>query len=138
MAVMQDVPDPRGEKMEQDVQDALVKAMSPEVRKVYRRNKEALKTEYNSSFSNRRGRYYVVGDVDFTQVTAPFMDLVNSRHKAQRSLERIAKGCSTLKQLQTQLPEFIKYMPTEQAPTSNLPAIANVVSAFTALGWKPI
>lgn len=58
------------------------------------------------------------------------------KHKLlEEKLRNIVYGCSTLKQLEDALPEFKKYMPTVETKTSNLPAIANLVSDFTAAGW---
>lgn len=135
-AVMDDVPDPRSEALEDEVQAALVKAMSPLCRKLYKQNPRALAREGNSSFSNRRHKYYTVGDANFEETVKPFMAKIEAWKTAKANLETVVNGCTTLKQLKTALPELEKYMPRENAPTANLPAVTNVVPALVALGWK--
>lgn len=57
------------------------------------------------------------------------------RKTLRTKLTAVANGCSTLKQLQAQLPEFQKYMPQEAAKSENLPALANLVTDFVKAGW---
>ncbi len=55
----------------------------------------------------------------------------------ENKIRAVVGGCATLKKLREALPEFVKYMPTEQEPLSkNLPALANVVADFKAAGFK--
>lgn len=136
-AVMQDVPNVVGPLLEEEVQNALIKGMSPPVRRLYKTNPNALRVQYSYDFSERGNRKYFVGDADYDAITAPFLERVRSRSEAKRSLTSTFEGCSTLKQLQATLPEFQKYMPTEEKPTPNLPAVANVVMTLVALGWQP-
>ena len=135
-AVMQDVPNPRGPALEKEVQDALVKAMSPLCRKLYKQCPNALTNKSSSRFSARSYKHYIVGDANFEEVTKPFEEKVSAYVNSRTQLKGVVDGCSTLKQLKTMLPEFEKYMPTETQPTRNLPAITNVVSSLVALGWK--
>lgn len=58
-----------------------------------------------------------------------------ARNTLEEKLRGIAYGCTTRKQLVELLPEFEKYLPAEQAKTSNLPAISNVVGDFIRAGW---
>jgi hypothetical protein len=79
-----------------------------------------------------------VGDVtekQLEEILKPYKEEDNAVYDARRKLCAIVEGCSTLKQLQTLLPEFVDYMPTEAAPTKNLPAVANMVSDLSKLGW---
>ena len=71
-AVMQDVPNPRGPALEKEVQDALVKAMSPLCRKLYKQCPNALTNKSSSRFSARSYKHYIVGDANFEEVTKPF------------------------------------------------------------------
>lgn len=134
-AVMADVPVADDEVIYQEAQAALVKAMSPNVRKVYRENPKALRTAYVSDIFSRYRRDLIVGDADISKTLAPWHEAIEKRAEAERKLRSVVNGCSTLKQLKTALPEFAKYMPTEDKPTANLPALANLAADFSRLGW---
>lgn len=58
-----------------------------------------------------------------------------ARQELEQKLRTAAYGCTTRKQLEAALPEFVKYLPTEVTATVNLPAIANLVTDFLAAGW---
>lgn len=140
-AIMNDVPQPDKEKRRADLQAALVKAMSPEARKLYNRTPSALRTYhfgdiiYTGAYASRE---LVIGDVNnekLAELTKPYEAEDEARRDAKSKITHIVEGCSTLKQLQTLLPEFTRYMPTESAPTKNLPAVANVVADLSKLGW---
>ena len=140
-AIMNDVPQPDKEKRRVDLQAALVKAMSPEARKLYNKTPSALRTHhfgeiiYTGAYTSRD---LIAGDVNAETIAAlakPYEDEDDARVATKRKLTAIVEGCSTLKQLQTLLPEFKQYMPTESAPTKNLPAVANVVADLAKLGW---
>lgn len=136
-AVMQDVPVVDTDKALAEIQAAVVKTMSPLVRKIYRENPKALRTAHTGYDVIGRGTYAViVGDVDLDKTLAPWKAQAEARNDARRKLEGVVNGCTTLKQLQTALPEFVKYMPTEEKPTANLPALANLSADFVKLGWK--
>lgn len=141
-AIMNDVPMPDKEKRRVDLQAAIVKAMSPEARKLYNKTPSALRTHHvgDAIYDGRSWgtRDITVGDVTEEQLEAilkPYMDEDAARRSAKDKIAGIVEGCSTLKQLQTLLPEFKQYMPTETAPAKNLPAVANVVADLTKLGW---
>jgi hypothetical protein len=58
------------------------------------------------------------------------------RGALKASLRGVAYGATTRAALAKALPEFEKYLPREAArPTSDLPALAGVVAAFTQAGW---
>lgn len=59
-----------------------------------------------------------------------------SQMKALKAkLEGAVAGYSTAKQLREAMPEFAKYLPEEATRTSNLPALANVLTDFVEAGW---
>jgi hypothetical protein len=141
-AIMDDVPAPDKAKRRADLQAAVVKVMSPEVRKVYNKTPSALRTHhvgdviYDGYGWNTRD--IIAGDVTdkvIEEIIKPYKAEDEARHATKRKLQGIVEGCSTLKQLQTLLPEFKQYMPTETAPTKNLPAVANMVADLSKLGW---
>ena len=140
-AIMQDVPPVDKAARRLAVQAAIVKAMSPEVRKVFRSNPGALRTAYTGDvveLDDYNSRSITVGDVtddQLEEILKPYKEEDRVRYDTKRKLQGIVEGCSTLKQLQTLLPEFKQYMPTEAAPTKNLPAVANVVADLSKLGW---
>jgi hypothetical protein len=59
----------------------------------------------------------------------------NRRNELKSKLRGVAYACTTRKALVDALPEFEKYLPPEDAPTKNLPMLANVVSDFVKAGW---
>lgn len=69
---------------------------------------------------------------------AELNDQQNSvRNQLQERLEGIIAGCSSLKQAQERLPEFLKYLPADRngSITVNLPAISGLVADLTKAGW---
>lgn len=141
-AIMNDVPVPDKEKRRTDLQAALVKAMSPEARKLFKTSPFALRTHHVGDMihdgRNWSSRDVTIGDVDaatIDELCKPYKDEDAAREAIKRKLIGIVEGCSTLKQLQSLLPEFKHYMPTETAPAKNLPAVANVVADLSKLGW---
>lgn len=139
-AVMQDMPPIDTTKRANDIKEAIVKAMSPEVRKLYKTKPQALRAtsvEYADPFSRWSGKC-VVGDVtdeQIKEIVAPYKKQEDEYHKARNRLECAFEGITTLKQAEATFPEFKKYYPTEEQPTKNLPALANVVADLSKLGW---
>lgn len=142
-AIMADVPKPDKAKRRQDLQAAIVKAMSPNVRKVFKESPGALKTSYfgdltydNVSWSSRE---LVIGDVaeqTLNELAKPYRDEDEAISAARCKLQGAIEGCTTRKALMTRLPEFEKYFPAETAPLSkSVPALANVVADLSKLGW---
>jgi hypothetical protein len=140
-AIMADVPVPDKRKRREELQAAVVKAMSPEARKLYKNCPEALRTQcigeliYDGTWSSRD---IIVGDVkDATvkELKAKYEAEDQKVNDARWALKGAIEACTTLKQLNTRLPEFKKYFPTEQKPVANLPALANVVADLSKLGW---
>jgi hypothetical protein len=141
-AIMQDVPKPDKNKRRIAIQDAVVKAMSPAVRKVFKDCPGALRTyhvgdlTYNGNWDSRT---VVVGDVTDGMMDAilkPYKDADDDLYAAHNKLRNAIDSCTTRKSLMDRLPEFEKYFPSESAPLSkNLPALANVVADLSKLGW---
>ena len=50
-------------------------------------------------------------------------------------VKAVIDGCTTRKQAAERLPEFIKYLPEEMAPSTMLPAIANLAAELAKAGW---
>lgn len=137
-AIKDDIPEPDYDLTAADFQTALAEAMSPEVRQIYKTHPKALCSKHFDPHPNHWYREFVVGDAEGDEVIKPFHLIRDTHLNAVAALAGVVNGCSTLKQLQAALPECIKYMPTEDAPSKNLPALANVVSDLVRLGWpKP-
>jgi hypothetical protein len=142
-AIMADVPKPDKAKRRADLQAAIVKAMSPAVRKVFKECPGALKTHYFGDMLydslHWASRDLVIGDVTkekLDELTKPYEDEDEARRVAQCKLQGVIESCTTRKQLMDRLPEFEKYYPAEGTPVSkNLPALANVVADLSKLGW---
>jgi hypothetical protein len=142
-AIMADVPKPDKVKRRADLQAAVVKAMSPAVRKVFKECPGALKTSYFNDLlydgMNWSTRELVIGDVSedkLKELSAPYKAEDKAIDEARIKLQCAIEGCTTRKALMTRLPEFEKYYPAEEAPMSkNLPALANVMADLVKLGW---
>ncbi len=142
-AIMNDVPKPDKVKRRVDLQAAIVKAMSPAVRKVFKECPGALKTHYFGDVLydgvHWSSRDLVVGDVSedkLKELTKPYHDEDEAISAARCKLEGAIEGCTTRKALMTRLPEFEKYFPAETAPLSkSVPALANVMADLSKLGW---
>ena len=138
-AIMQDTPPIDKVKRAEAIIAAIVKAMSPEVRKLYKTKPGALRkasVAYTNQYSNWQD--IVVGDVSndtIKEITAPYKKEEEERSDMHRKLTHAFSGINTLKQALTAFPEFKKYYPTEMEPTKNLPALANVMADLTKLGW---
>lgn len=140
-AIMDDVPKPNVAAVKKEVQEGIVKLMTPAVRKVYKETPEALTKEYYSALYDDKdwnSRFVILGNVTKAQVDV-LMEPLNKQNRLRNDtrtrLEGVVKSCSTLKQLKDLLPEFVKYFPTEVEPTKNVPAIANIVTDLNKLGW---
>jgi hypothetical protein len=139
-AIVQDLPPIDKEARALAVTSAIVAAMSPEVRKLYKTHPTALRctsVAYTNPFRHW-GNDIVVGDVtdeQIKQITAPYKKQEDERDDMLRKLTHAFMGINTLKQALTTFPEFKKYYPTEAEPTKNLPALANVMADLSKLGW---
>lgn len=139
-AIIQDVPPIDSEARARAVKEAIVKAMSPEVRKLFKTHPSALRTSsvrYANPFRTW-GSDTVVGDVtdkQIAEIVKPFETQEEERKQAECKLSHAFSGINTLKQALTTFPEFKKYYPTEAEPTKNLQALANVMADLSKLGW---
>jgi hypothetical protein len=139
-AIMQDTPQPDRKKWAEDIKAAIVKAMSPEVRKLYKTKPDALRhasVMYTHEFRTW-GNDIPVGDVTkdkLEEIIEPYEKQVMERQGMERKLTAAFEGITTLKQAESTFPEFKKYYPTEAQPTKNLPALANVVADLSKMGW---
>jgi hypothetical protein len=139
-AIMADVPPIDKAARAKAIKEAIVKAMSPEVRKLYKTKPEALRAktvEYTSEY-----RYYgdeiPVGDVtndQLNEILKPYHQQEEERRLMRGKLQGAFEGVRTIKAALKMFPEFEKYYPTEAQPTKNLPALANVAADLSKLGW---
>ena len=138
-AIMYDVPKyvPSFEEGVRKLQEEVVKAMSPEVHKMYKNRPNALAKEYIHGYSHGFDStfYVIAGDVDMEPILEPYKVAHDERYAIRTKIEGIVEGCTTTTQLRKLLPEFDKYIPTDAEPTKNLPAVANVVADLTKMGW---
>jgi len=138
-AIMQDTPPIDKVKRAEAIIAEVVRAMSPEVRKLYKTKPDALRRRsvaYTNQYSNWQD--VVVGDVTEEQIkaiTEPYKKQEQERSDMHRKLTAAFEGINTLKQALTTFPELKKYYPTEAEPTKNLPALANVMADLSKLGW---
>lgn len=139
-AIMLDTPAIDRAKRAEEIKAAIVKAMSPAVRRMYETKPEALRVRsvaYADAYRDWSGEC-VVGDVTpnkIDEIIAPYKKQEEERALTRRRLEDAFEGIRTLKQAEATFPEFKKYYPTEAQPTKNLPALANVVADLSKLGW---
>ena len=136
-SILNDVPDPAKKINKEEIQALFTKAMSAPVRRFFKLHPEAVKTEYFNG--HRYGLDFsgqiTSGDADVAVVFAPFLEKEQARSAARSKVHTAIKSCTTLKQLTERFPEFIKYYPTEDSPTKNLPAVIDVAKDLKALGW---
>jgi len=139
-AIIQDIPPIDSEARAKAIHEAIGKAMSPEVRKLFKTHPSALRkasVRYANPFRTW-GSDVTVGDVtdkQLAEICKPYETQEEERAQAERKLGRAFEGINTLKQALTTFPEFKKYYPTEEEPTKNLPALANVMADLSKLGW---
>jgi hypothetical protein len=139
-AIIQDIPPIDKEARALAINAAIVKAMSPEVRKLFKTHPTALRTKsvaYTNPFRHW-GNDVTVGDVTdekIKEILKPYETQEDERTQAERRLFHAFEGINTLKQALATFPEFKKYYPTEAEPTKNLPALANVMADLSKLGW---
>ena len=141
-AIMADVPAPDRKKRKEELQAAIVKAMSPEARKLYKTCPSALRTYHVGDVTydgcNWSSRDVIVGDVVevvVNELKEKYLAEDRVFNDARYALKRAIEGCSSYKQLMARLPEFEKYYPKPDAKSTNLPALANVVADLSKLGW---
>jgi len=124
-----------------------VNQLPPDVLKAYKKHPEYINKNYYYISECRFSTSIVRpdnGSAALTSETREKICALNELLQAQTAqhdglrdkLTGAAYGCTTRKALATMLPEFEKYLPAENEPTSkNLPALANLVADFTKAGW---
>lgn len=121
------------------IQAALVKAMSPTCRKLYKTAPKALVTHYQSSSGVFLGGFYshdfVKGDADADAVLKPFQAKRKARETALQTARAAIVGCNTVKQLTDRYPEFAKYAPMQMAKGTFALVVADPIPALTKEGW---
>lgn len=134
-AIRNDIPKPSNKVKE--LQEIIVKQMSVPVRNLYKKNPDALRRASFGTYEYYTERYaeIIVGDVDYKVALKPLHDEITKYNDTCKKLEIAVNACNTLAALKKLLPEFISYFPTEDQPTKNLPAVANLVADMTKLGW---
>jgi nucleoside diphosphate kinase len=136
-AVMADIPDPDFNKTKDAIQTAVVNGMSSEASALYSIKPKALKHDTVYDVIPRyRGVTIAVGDADYLKIIKPWQEIFYARQDAESKLLDAIKGITTLKRLQETFPELVKYMPSEDTKTSNLPALNNVMVDLVKIGWK--
>lgn len=144
-AVMDDVPSQDyTEAIRKATVQAAIDALPPKVRAVWDDldTRSWVPTQY---CHDGRQSYQVPGHYGVSRAlteTAQVAALIAAR-KAQDAarealktkLRGVAYSCTTRKALAEALPEFLKYLPPEAASSTNLPALANVVTEFVQAGW---
>lgn len=121
------------------IQTALVKAMSPTCRKLYKVTPRALATHYQNSSGVFLGGFYshdfVKGDADADAVLEPFKAKKNAREAALRAARTAVAGCNTVKQLTERYPEFAKYAPMQLAKGTFALVVTDPIPALKNEGW---
>lgn len=140
-AISNDIPKPDKAERHAAIQATLVKAMSPECRKLFKKAPSALVQEYVGSIAYDTvyaNRYVILGDAPkpaLESALKPYREADEKYNDAIHNLKSAIMSCGTLAALKKTFPEFEKYYPTEEQPTKNLPALANVVADLSKLGW---
>ena len=120
------------------IQAALEKAMSPLCRKLYKLTPGAVSIKYAASYDFFQGNCsheYYVGDADFKTVLEPFKAKKRAREATLDKVSAALGACTTLKQLQERLPEFVKYAPVELTKSTNALVVQSPINELKALGW---
>lgn len=146
-AVMADVPKvDYQEQAEALIKQAVYDSMPDAVKKIYD-NKELRGHLGNERISTPYGLndVYVAGAAMFSVSESLYLKLQDlAGLKKKQTAEREAmtsrlmgaiKACSTLKRAQELFPEFINYLPAEEAKTNNLPAVHGIVADLAKAGW---
>lgn len=87
---------------------------------LYVRNKKYVPTEEDKNFVRTQKSLW-----------SAQKDNINT---ARRSLRALLDSFKYIEDIAEQAPEFVKYIPTEQKPITNLPAV-QLTQQLTALGW---
>lgn len=136
LSVSNDIPEVKWPNLEQ-LQERLVKAFDKRVKAVY--VDETLRKGLEQQYYRRglhRG-YVKVANLSIDDVLTKEVEQQTQREDVLSKLKGAVYGCSTLKQLQELLPDLVKHMPSEDAPTkAGLPVVAGLMDDLKKLGFK--
>lgn len=147
-AAMNDVPSVDFEEQYSKLMtDDAVAHLPPAIRKLWD-NKATRDYVHLTLVGNRYGGFcaYVPGMSDYrpsSEATEKGTDLKaqkdaqeDTQSKLRANLKSAAYSVSTRKALAEMLPEFERYLPTDEATANrSVPAIANLVADFSKAGW---
>lgn len=144
-AVMDDVPSKDyTEDIRKATMQAAIDALPPKVRAVWDDQETRVWVPSQYCHDGRQS-YQIPGLYNARNkvIEAPQVAALVAARKAQDAarealkskLKGVAYACTTRKALADALPEFLQYLPPEVSPSTNLPALANVVTEFTRAGW---
>ncbi len=139
--IMADVPKVDINAFRKQIEADVHKLMTPAVRKVYKETPQALEKLYVSELYDSQSwdtRHVITGNVTEAQlreICKPLKAAVEARQAIYNKLSGVMESVRTLAALKKLLPEFAAYFPTEDEPTKNLPAVANLVTDMVKLGW---
>ena len=161
-AVLQDTPKAKldqQERVQKIVQDALYEMAPAKLKSVYddKKLREYLEHSYlgfdknpwssfrfylvppkNDRWHNQYAKEYLSKEV-MAQVDALFAEhkkIVDERNNLEEKLRATIRGFNTVKQARDAMPEFVKYLPDPEAPTTKgLPAITDLVTDLMKAGW---
>lgn len=126
-----------------EFQEAVVKAMSADARKLYRTSKNGLRSEYmypheGVGLPGSSGRTIYVGDADVKALKAQFSKPHNEFSAAMTRLRQAIDGFSTVKQFKEAYPDLAKYAPSEPGrPTTGFAlAVVDVTKDLVKYGFK--
>ena len=145
---MNDVPNiDYAEQIRKAVMDDTIDTLPPKIKAIW---KDAALREWIKTDWNNFGGVSVTtpaisrAGVKLSPGAATLVDelkaLNDAQKKQRKELEDKLRGCAysvtTRKQLAELLPEFVRYMPKDEAAAiRTLPAVANVVADFVKAGW---
>jgi hypothetical protein len=147
-SVMQDVPRiDYDEQAQAFITASVVASLPPKVREVY--DDPKLRDYLDASWVSTPGylnSFCCHGGANF-EPTPEFSrkleefselkrDQTQARGKLEAKLQAAINSCSTLRQARERLPEFLAYLPKEEEPLKNLPAVANLVVSLIDAGWQ--
>lgn len=138
-AIFGDIPDPDDDAIAKGAQASLLKAMAPEVRRLYTKRPKALAVESPDDVFHRRHVYLVVADLTDDEkdaALAPWREARQKYKEARSQLRAVVYSCRTHADFERKLPEFVAYLPKDDVATPNLPAVTNLVADLVKLGWK--
>lgn len=144
VAVLADVPAiDYDEQMRQLIQEEAIATLPEKARAVYddEKTRHFLANTYVYAFGANVSVLHKGYQV--SKALGKKLEALNAAKDAQEQQQKELRQqlhvaidqCNTVKQAHERLPEFIKYLPSLDEATPNLPAVDNVVAALTKAGW---